>query len=299
MIKKFKLFENVENMQIKLINQFDDNFIDKYFDDNFLEDAEEIISLWPNTIWNFVNDDEYVKDVIRDEISSRTIDDFSEEDYISYLRYNITDNKEEKIIELYNKKEDKEDEEYDFDMLDSLTEDELREIIQDDDEEEKFVEYVITSYLSDKDAQEVIEDIYGASWITDNGRNIYNMLRYYVKDSEIVEEWRKNTNRREKVEEEVYNDKQLQNILLNKKKSNVFLLSKLFIEENGDNISDEYDFQKAYITRYVKKNKGNKLDDNLRAEAIKYLYDNFELNYEIEEEYADDMWMIGMDKFNI
>jgi hypothetical protein len=296
MIKKFKLFENIEN---KLSIQFSDNFIEKYFDNNFLMSVREIIELWPNYIWRHVDDDEYIKDLIEDEIDSCSIDNFGEYDYIDYLKNNMTDNKEEKIIKLYNNIDDDEQEYYDSDMLDKLTEDQLKDIIEDDDENEEFIKYIVNNRYDGCDAEDVIKDIYGSNWILDHGTQIYDILRYYVEDSKIIDDWKNDTDKREKVEEEICRDVYLQKKLLKKKKSNVFLLAKLFIKDNNTNISDEYDFQKAYITAYIKKNISNKSNDILRAEALKYLYDNFELDNDIEEEYKEDMWMIGIDKFNI
>ena len=296
MIKYFKLFENIEN---KLSIQFSDNFIEKYFDNNFLMSVREIIELWPNYIWRHVDDDEYIKDLIEDEIDSCSIDNFGEYDYIDYLKNNMTDNKEEKIIKLYNNIDDDEQEYYDSDMLDKLTEDQLKDIIEDDDENEEFIKYIVNNRYDGCDAEDVIKDIYGSNWILDHGTQIYDILRYYVEDSKIIDDWKNDTDKREKVEEEICRDVYLQKKLLKKKKSNVFLLAKLFIKDNNTNISDEYDFQKAYITAYIKKNISNKSNDILRAEALKYLYDNFELDNDIEEEYKEDMWMIGIDKFNI
>jgi len=296
MIKKFKLFENIEN---KLSIQFSDNFIEKYFDNNFLMSVREIIELWPNYIWRHVDDDEYIKDLIEDEIDSCSIDNFGEYDYIDYLKNNMTDNKEEKIIKLYNNIDDDEQEYYDSDMLDKLTEDQLKDIIEDDDENEEFIKYIVNNRYDGCDAEDVIKDIYGSNWILDHGTQIYDILRYYVEDSKIIDDWKNDTDKREKVEEEICRDVYLQKKLLKKKKSNVFLLAKLFIKDNNTNISDEYDFQKAYITAYIKKNISNNSNDILRAEALKYLYDNFELDNDIEEEYKEDMWMIGIDKFNI
>lgn len=299
MITKFKLFESVEH---DLTEQLDNTVIDKYFDDHLLKDASEIIEEWPSFIWQFVDDDEYIKDLIRDEISSYSISDFNKDDYINYLKNNMSDDKEKVIIKLYNKlkKLNYKEEYYDYDMLYKLKEKQLREIIEDENEEEEFVTSIITERYSKKDAQEVIEEQYGQSWILDNGDKIYDMFRDYVDDSEIVDLWKKDVDKRENVENEIWQSAELQNILLDKDESNVFLLAKLFIENSDeDNISKDYYFQDMYIKTYVKENIGNKTSDRLRAEALKYLFDNFELNDDIEEEYQSDMWMIETDKFNI
>jgi hypothetical protein len=38
---------------------------------------------------------------------------------------------------------------------------------------------------------------------------------------------------------------------------------------------------------------------NLRADALKFLYDNFDLDSDIENEYEDDMWMVKAEKYNL
>ena len=63
MIKSFKIFENYENKEIilnRLSEQFDSEFIDEYYEEHFKMDAEEIVSLWPNIIWQHIDDDEYI-----------------------------------------------------------------------------------------------------------------------------------------------------------------------------------------------------------------------------------------------
>lgn len=300
MIKKFKIFESYSDIERELVNQFDDDFINEYFDEHFLRTADEIIELWPNSIWKFVDDDKYIEDYIDNEINNLNIEDFCDDDYKKYIIYNISDEKEKSVLKLYNKKRKKADKEtdYDDDMLDSLTENQLRKIIEDENEEEEFVKYIITDRYEGEGAQEVIEEIYGKSWVEENGRELYNMFYNYIDDDEIVEDWKNETNKRDELQENIYSSTELQKKLIEIKKSNVLSLAKLFIEEpNGDNISKEYDFQKTFIKMYVKKTYGD--NGYLKANALKYLNDNFELNDDIKEEFSQYMYMVDIDKYNL
>ena len=62
MIKSFKIFERYHNPSKELVDQFDDEFIDEYFDKHCLMDAEQIIDLWPSSIWQFIDDNKYIED---------------------------------------------------------------------------------------------------------------------------------------------------------------------------------------------------------------------------------------------
>lgn len=300
MIKKFKLFESIYTTIDELSQQFDDDFIDEFFDEHCSMTAQEIIELWPNSIWKFINDDEYVDDFIRDEINNYSIEDYSEHDYRLYLIANITDDKEEKIIKLYNKKEKENKDYYDSDMLDVLTEKQLRKIIKSENEEEELVEFAAKYRYEDKDAEEIYNEIYGRG--DDMGKEIYQMFSYYVDDDEIIDDWKENTNKREEIQELISYTPELQYKLLTIDKSNVFLLSELFIDRADDeNISKKYKFQKIYIKEYVndKIKDESESEDHLKAVAIKFLYDNFKLNKKIEKEFSDDMWLANADKYNL
>lgn len=306
MIKKFKIFESlyhINNILDELVEQFDNEFVDEFWEDNFKESAREIINLWPNTIWRHIDDDSYISDLIDSEISSFSIEDFSDYDFRKYLEDNTTKKQEKTILKLYNKKQLKKGNDienyYDNYMLDELSEKQLRKLIEDADDEEKFVEFIIRDRYEGQDAQEVIEEIYGSSWILDNGDDLYNMLYQYIDEDNIVEEYENEVDKLEEIKEYIDNSKELQEKLIEIKKSNVLLLAEVFKENNNGyyNIANEYDFQKLFIEMYAKKNKGDK--NNLKAEALKFLYDNFELDEDIKDEYEDHMWLISSGKYNL
>lgn len=295
MITTFKIFEN--SLTKKLVNQFDDDFILYYFNKNFSESAKDIIDLWPSTIWKYVDDDKYIEDLMDSEKQELNINDFNDDDYKKYIIDNISDKKENMILKLYNKKKHSNEIEYDDDMLDDLSEKQLRKIIEKENEEIEFVNYSVDNRYKNKDAQEIIKDEWGIS----DGLELYKILSNYIDDDKIESDYINDSDKESRLEEEICSDKLLQTKLLGIKKSNVFLLAKLFIKNSTeDTICNEYNFQKIYIEKYVKKNKENiEQVGQLRAIAIRFLNDNFELNEDIQEEYKDDMWLIKTDKYNI
>lgn len=301
MIKKFKLFENYDSVSQKLVDQFDEEFVESYFLEHFDLEAYDIIDRYPYMIWNHIDDDDYVSDVIANDISQSTIEDFDKNDYINYLKNIITDDQhqdiENKIVKLYNKKKKTTDDSYDDDMLDELSETQLRKIIKDDDEEE-FVRYIIEEKYEGDDAKDIASEIYDMN----DGNQLYNAFSYYIDEDALHNDWLDDVNKREELQNEIFRRKSLQKKLLAIKKSNALLLAKLFVEnshDNDDSISNKYKFQKIYINQYIKKNIGEKSENELKAEAIKFLYENFKLNAAIEEEYKDDMWLISSGKFNL
>jgi len=80
MITKFKLFEwsSDDSDAEELVDQFEENFIDDYFKENYSIDVGEIAK-YHLDIWQFVDDDRFVKDWIDGEIQSQTIRDISED----------------------------------------------------------------------------------------------------------------------------------------------------------------------------------------------------------------------------
>jgi hypothetical protein len=290
MITKFKLYESVDTSD--LVEQFDEEFVNEYFDEHFKMNAQEIIELWPNTGWKFIDDDEYVDDLIDGEISSYGIEDYSDDDYKPYINENITDEIENIVIKRYNKKNKTTNDYYDSNMLDDLSEKQLRKIITSKLDESEFVEYVVRNRYEGRDAEDICSE-----WLNmDDGREVYKHLSQYIDDDAVVEDWMNDVDKRERLEEEIYRSPILQKKLLSIKKSNALLLADLFLENthDDDNISKTYKFQKAYITKYIKKN----IDGDSLTDALKFLDDNFELNSRIMEDYRDN-WYISTKKYNI
>ena len=314
MITRFKIFER-QSYEIygELVDNFDDDFIEEYYDKNLAyDDIEEILGLWPNIIWNHVDDDAFVQSWIEDEISNLSIEDFSDYDYKDYLEFNWNDEIENEAFKVW--KENHEDEndddkysEYSGFMIDDLSEDELKEIIKNIDEENEFVEKVVNDRYDREDAQGIIKGIYG-NVEGMSGEELYNILSDYIDDDDIIKDYKDNEDfdyKKDTIGNNIIFDKDLQEKLLEISKKNIIALVELFVEEGynkEDNIiTDEpYKMQKLYIKKYSKKNKHDHL---AKAKALKTLDENFELDEDIKKEFHEDLLLMNAidsaDKFNI
>lgn len=301
MIKTFKIFEDWKDRDIKnkLAEQFDEDFVDEYWEEHFMRDAKDIIETWPRTIWKFIDDDKYITDLIDEEKGQMGIRDFGEYDYREYLKNNMDDKKEKKVRRLFNKKiKDKENKAtyYEDDMLDDLNEKQLRKIIEDFDEEEEFVEYTVTNRYEGRSAKDIASEYTSL----DNGKELYKMFQYYIEDDEVEKDYLEDmtyNNKIEDIKEEIYRTPELQQKLLDIKKSNALLLGELYKEEKDeDNIYSTYEFQKLYLKYYFKKHNN---DPDLMAEELKFLNDNFGLDSILADKYSDYMWLVNRDKFNL
>jgi len=305
MIKSFKIFERA-SIARTLVDKLDDDFIEEYYEENWDVDIDTILEVDPSLIEDHIDDRRFVDDFIHDEVNSRSLEDFSEYEYKKFIEKNWSDVKEKYILQKYKEDNDiDEDEELEYGdyMLDNLGDDELRDVIKEDDEEEDFVQDTINDWYEGRDAMDIIGDIYGKV----EGKELYNIVRNYIDETEIIKAYKEGEDfyyKKECVEGQIAYDSKIQNYLLKKDKDNVLLLVDLFIDESGDNnIGDEYDFQNIYIEKYVENNiDEDSTDDDkadLRAESLKFLNDNFGLDSDIAREYDDDMWMVTSDKYNL
>jgi len=302
MIVKFKLFENSqqESLEDKLEEQLGEEFIEEYYDDNLAEeDVKEIIIMWPSIVWDNIDDDDYVKDFIQDEIDSLTIDDYSDSELKEYIENNLTDSKEKSIIKIYNKKNKKTESEYDDDMLEDLTEKQLKKVISKDNEEDDFVRYTVEERYSNETAQDIIESLFGRNI---EGTELYKIVSQYINEDDIITQFNDNTDYSRKKEEvlgrlgRLY-ERDIQEKLLEIDEDNILLLAE-YLEETGNKF-DDYDLQKKYIKKYVENNSENNSESNLRAIALKFLHDSFKLDPDVKEEYVDDLWLINIEKYNL
>ena len=184
-------------------------------------------------------------------------------------------------------------------MFEELDEDELRQIIEDENEAEDFVEEEIKRRYEGEDARGIIESMYGKI----DGKELYKMVQYYIDDDDIEKEYKENEDYESKedlVKDCIYKEIDFQRTILKANKSNVLKLAELFVlSESEENIADEYKFQKLYIREYIKENIDEDTKANLKAIALKYLHDNFGLDANIEEEYSKYTWLILASKYNI
>lgn len=298
MIKNFKKFNLISE---KLTDVLDDDFIENYYDENLKNtDIVDILGLYPKLIWKFIDDDEYVKDHIESEINNAEFEEFDIDNYIEFITNNMDDDFESEIINVYNSKNKKRSDDIDY-MLNKLKKKDLINIIENLDKEEDCIRYIMEKRYKNYDA----EDIWKEYGDLDSMRasDIYNTFRYYIDEEGIIDDYNENQDKQEELENNICNEIELQRKILEVAPEKVLKLAKIFKNEHGKNISDEYDFQKTFINEYVNKNCGNECEENERGEyiakALKYLYDNFDLDYDIKDEYKDYMWLVFTSKFNL
>lgn len=360
-MKYIKIYEKWNSdLAIELVDELDYDTVESYYDEHgAYDDVEEIVSLWPSIIWNHIDDDKYVEDIIRDEINSQSISDFEDEDdYRSFIEDNWDSKKQEDVLELWKSKQydDKEMKNriakidgvvsiienkiiitstdgaikkykipeshniivydgdfvnkgtvlsivpYEDSMLEDLDTDELKEVIEDSNEEDEYVEKMVRNRYEGEDAQGIIKQIYGDTSKMD-GKELYDMLSWYLDDDKIIKEYNDNTefdSKKEFVQDEIYNSIELQREILKNNKKTVLKLAELFIDNSSNsNIADEYEFQKLYIKQYLKEKKGEDKKGALIATALKNLNDEFGLDDSIKTEYSKWTWLIDADKYNM
>jgi len=339
-----KIYESVS----ELVDQFDRDFIEEYFDEHLAnDDFYDILEVYPQIIWNHIDDKSAMEDIMNDEINNMSVEEFDGDDIKKFINYKyLTEEEEKKIRQVYIDNEidldeledlkvdyeDEDDEELKEELkeeikeieeklkeinsmrtdeiLDELSESELRDIIRDVFDEYEFIENIIKDRYDDYSLQDYLEEIYGS---TDNitfnsySRNGtgWDWILNYVDEDAVIEEYKDNESyeyKKERFEEEIKNSIDLQEKLLEIDKENALELFDVFNDKySDDNISDTYDFQKAYIEEYAK-NYANGDDDDLdegKGEALKKLNDAFGLDWDIEQEYEDYMHYIEADKYNL
>lgn len=304
MIKTFKIFEDwkdVSRITSKLVDQLSNKFVDKFFEDNYMEDAKSIIDTWPSYIYNNI-EDSWLSNFIEDEINAFSLEDFSDYDYSKYLEYELNDDIEKKVLKAYNKKlikngKEPEDEYQDY-MLDTrlsgikLKEKDLRKIIEELNLEEEFIRYTINERYEGQSPEEIADEFFGRD---PKSEDLFRFFSGYIDEDGIVNDWLENEDKWERLREEIYREKEIQKELLKINRKNAVL----FVEEKADNIGDTYNFQKAYMKYIVEETNINKSKEDVLAEALKFLKDNFGLNNKIAEKYNDYMWIVNTDKYGL
>lgn len=360
MITNFKLFEGY-NFSKELIDYLDDNYIEEYFDDKYDIDIEEIAEMWPQILYNHVNDERFIDDCIRDEINSRSFDDYDEDDFRRYLDENWSEDIEEDIVEKWCDDNDIEQEiisdydgvirikdddesnrkvilktsngkkvkykipeeheilynngdkikkgqviskvEYNEDMYKDMDEDYIKSLMDRHCDEDEFVEAKVKENYDNYDAQTLIEEFYGKL----EGKQLYDILQWYVDDDAVKQEWKENedwTYKKELVADYISNDRELQLKILegSENEAIVELLEFLANEHSKDIIAYEYEYQKLYIEKYLEEN-GDPDDEDDKNEyipkALKFLHKNFGLDPDIKEEYDDYTYFIDAEKYNL
>ena len=331
MIKNFKKFQLLtESIASDLADKFDDDYIEEYYDKHHKSGLDEIISMSSHeSIMNCFDEDEYKKDWVRDYISSYEFSEFDESDLKRYIKENLDNKKEKKILQIYNNnnydEDDKDSEretEYGEYMVDELDKDELQEVIYDED---NCTEWIINSWYDGQDGIDIFDEFCG--WMKKDGwygyrkygsferidsSELYKRVSNYIDDDKLQKEWDDGTDldyKKDTVAEDIYNSPKLQRYLIKKDPDNVNELIDLWKENKfrGDDISTEYKFQKAYINKYLKDNIADEEDAKdedyvsiLKEDALLYLQDTFGLNDKIIIKYEPYMWKVRAKyKFNL
>lgn len=304
-IKKFKALN--ESVKDDLIDYVDDNLIEKVYDENCYVDDDELAYICPSCVTNNFDFDKFKKDFIYDMISGSSFDNYDDYDFKEYIEENLTDEKKNKIIELYNENNDEENKEFDDDYLSDLDSEQLKEVIEEDDDEYDFVKYIVERMYGNYSGEEIFEEFYGMSDdIIDRqnkksysynkpdyesfGEYLWIEYNHYINRIGMLEDWKNSedfTYKKELVMDYIENNIELQRNILTNDEDQVLNLADLFLEIGSkDNISEEYNFQKLYIEKFIE---NEVIDDNdeivqLKTNAITFLNDNFGLNKKLEKE---------------
>lgn len=313
-MKYIKDFKNLnESVKDDLINHVDDDLIEKFYDKEYVIDDSELAYICPSCVTNNFDFDKFKDDFIYDMISESTFDNYDDYEFKEYIEEHLTDEKKNKIIELYNENNDEENKEFDDDYLSDLDSEQLKEVIEEDDDEYDFVKYIVERIYGDYSGEEIFEEFYGMSddIIDKQNKNSYSYNKpdyesfgeylwkeynHYIDRTGMLKDWINGedfTYKTEFVMEYIENNIELQKNILKNDEEQVLNLAELFIEEPGDNISKEYNFQKLYIEKFLENELtigGVVFDDEEekvieeKTKAITFLNDNFGLNKILEKE---------------
>lgn len=329
MITNFNKYSRIleSSEPIDLIEYVDFHFIEEYFDKNYDVDIDEAIYSYPGYIWDNIDDKRFVADFERDYLENQSLDDVNDDDIKEYVLKNLSYDKKAKILEMYLEKNEDEEEEdlYDADdyenMLDEFDDDEIKEVAEEDEDSYDIARSILGGSFEGQTAEDIIGDFYGMDTrfyeqdkrlnnrydfeqnYDSNVKQLKDLTMSYVDEDAIKKENAENEDddyKKEVVSSEIYNSPDMQkNILANYPSQTLNLFELLENESNGDNISNEYDFQKAYIEQYAEENPEDEDEDMVVAYAIKNIFDTFELNDNIKKEYHNDLILVTTAEFNI
>ena len=306
MITKFKIFESITD---DLIKEFDDDFIEKYYDENYYMDTTEIIELWPSVLEGAYDEQRFKYNFIKNIIDDTTFDYIDDYQLKEFIKDKLTPKKEELIVKLYNKVNDYEGDDYEEDyskyMLDDLDEDQLREVSLIDNYDDEVIEYCVKQQFYGMDADEILETYYSKDGEMPTGHDLYDIIGNYIigGGDALLKKWKDNADYYSKKDfllNDIDSVIELQNYILNKEDESVLQLAELFKNNINDynTVENDYRFQKLYIEQYVKNNDDGTTDE-LIEKALLFLNKNFELDPQIEEEYKENMWIIDAEKYNV
>lgn len=276
--------------QVILEDETEQKVIDFYKENN---DTEDIKSEVDGVVSSIVKTKDGGR-VVKIKTESGDIDkyDIENDDYIIIVKKGQSVNDDDVLARI--------EVDYDDDLLDELDEDQLWEIIEEHDEDD-FKDTTIRNRYDGQSAEDILSEFgylelpdphsyYGSKQQTYHSvaEMVYDKWGQYIDDDGIIDEWNDNEDidyKKEQVQSYIYDVPDLQIDILSEE--TVLRLAELFEEEPGNNIGDEYEFQKLYIEEYAKENED---DGDRYADAILYLAENFNLNDKISQEYPNHLW---------
>jgi hypothetical protein len=288
MITRLKYYENKKTPEDEedLVELFSQKFIEKYWDKNFdisADDASNYLNLW-----NFVDDERVKEALIKDKVADSSINDFSDDDLISYIKEELMD-KPQLIIELDKlRKEHKLGPIKYEDILKKITREELEQIVEFIGDTEDFMILYYENFWADYSAEDIMNQEWGQSY-----EQMVGYLRNFVDDDKIIENYKDRVDfeyKFEYVRDCIGSDIRLQEKLLD---INVNTVGALFdIMDDESTIGNEYDFQKLYIEQKISKKQDI-------AEILKGINDKFGLNKKIKKEYSEYTYLIDAEQYNL
>lgn len=311
-MKYLKYFENYESWgdesKDELIDQLGDTFIEEYYQEHHWREAEELIQLFPNQIFYHFDDDAFMDSWISGERDNFSVSD-NEYEYEDYLlhKYNdteISDEDEEKIINIFKEDNDEIDEDelkdmYLDDIIKEMDNNQRLSVIENVFSEDDFTDWVLDKRYGKKDAEDVVIDLYGRKWYED--RKIIEWLDNWVDDASF-EKWYMDNEEydhmRDTVEDDMKTDKKIQRKLLNMSSENAIKLYYMFedMDDTSKTIADTYKFQQAYIEEWAKEDSD---DPDAKEQAIGDLHKITQIHPDIAKEYRDYMFYVDVDKYNL
>jgi hypothetical protein len=293
---------------------------------NNIDDDAAMGSIIEGEINNLSNIEEWDEEDIRDYLKYKNInEDELEGVYKTHIENEVdleelseykselknTEDKEEKKVLRKNirviTKRIKEIKKMDLDdLLDEMSRDSIYEVMNEIFDVGTFVETAVNNRYAGYDLVDYIEDIWGSTdsitFDSYNNKGDWDWVLKYVDEDAVIKACSDNESyeyKEERVKEELYRALELQEKLLEIDPKNSLLLFELFVGEyDDDQISDTYNFQKAYIESYAHDDEDEEGEYAI-AKAVKNLYDEFGLNDSIKDEYSDHMVYVTSDKFNL
>jgi len=283
-LKTYKLFENIALDESDLADLFSEDFIEKYFEENYevnMEDVYERLNLW-----YYVDKDLIKQNEIDYLVSVVEIDDlkFNKKNYIDFIKNNIKGVHYEK-----------------------LDREQLIDVICDHDKETEFLEEYFKEEYINYDAEDLLIEIYGKNYVNEN---LHDLLKDYlnVHEEKLIQicldsfsfdfkynyfvDW-------------IGEDINLQKKLIEMDSTTVIPLFGIMSTYESKSIGKTYEYQKKYIEEcikeYDKEYDENEIEEKNEkiAKELKKINDKFKLDPKIEKEYGEYTYLIDTEKYNL